>query len=226
MIASLSCLFPEPVILSLCGRTFVVEQLRIKDIAKIQNFLERLVPHPFVGKEDLFTKEGREVEVLRLRREDYQYPVVFGSEQAETILNTVGGRAFLLLVTLGKHDLGISEEECIEIARSISVKEWLEFICCIYHITPRDRFFNLLNPSKQVVKEGIQAPQDLWGEKVDELARAYGVAHQKIGEMTISQFRLARNNGKVTRPSMPKENLTHEEIVERVNRERALLGLD
>jgi hypothetical protein len=171
--SSLSQLYPEPVEITLAGRQYKVSQLRIRDIASIQAFLEAYCPHPFASMDDFYAMEGdeREAAILKIGREDYSWPVVFGSEEADKVLASVGGLAFLLLISLGRYQT-ITHQESLDLARAMNEDEVSRFLCTVYDISWRQRFYTLLNPPRpRVVQEGLKPAIDEWGESIVNLAK-------------------------------------------------------
>jgi hypothetical protein len=216
--------------MTLGGAVYTVGQLRLCDLAELQDFLERVYkPHPYLERwDEVHASEGKDREriLLQIRRADYSWPPIWGGDEANRVFASVGGMAKVLQVVLSRYQ-DVTLEDCLKIANAMKddPRMALEFQSFVYDIAPGQRFYSLINPSDDSPDEfdPLRAPQDGWGAAIDEICRERHLDYAVVGEWTISQYRAAKNKGNVVRGKMVVPKMSPEELREHVRKERELL---
>jgi hypothetical protein len=220
--STLTDFFPEPSRVKVGDKTFTLGQLTLRDIARLQSFVEFEHPHPFANYRDkiLATQgEEREALLLRCQREDLQWPPLWsGARNGKQLLQ------FLELV-LNKHQT-VTLEEVIEIARSITSEELDSIDRIVYNYTDRDEFIGIIGifPKKHIKPwERV----DNWGEVIHSILSKHDMTIDEVGDLTLSQYHMMMNLGKPKAlPTMTGKSNSYEEVCAEMDRQRRLLGLD
>lgn len=217
--SSLTDLLPQTTEVVIGGRTFVVGQLTIRDIAYFQHRLEERQPHPYAhSREAIENSEGelQEALVLKVVREDYRYPPLYsGYRDARELLD-------FLQRLLSRHQ-EFTQEDAINLAMDITGEELKILDKLAFNDTPRDQLIRFLTPPKD---SNPWERADDWGEILDRIAQVYRWTYDQIGDLTISQFQTACRAGKLKAvPGSGGKVDTFEDAVDRMERERRLLKL-
>ena len=206
-------------------------QLQIKDLAAFQAYLERQYPHPLEKHRlELATLEGADRRKLlnRLDYQDYHWPPIFGhsNESTHTFKYTYEGLSYWLAVVLGKSNNAFGAEEASSLAERITANELLELEKIAYCITSAMELRQLIDDPTPGDDEG---PPDKpnYGAMIDEISRDHGWSYEEIGELTLSQFQVARRKG-LDLPRIEKDltNMPHDERVAYIQQQREDIGIE
>ena len=183
-------ILPQPRSIPLAGRLWKVSPLRIMDLARIQSWLQEVVPHPLEDHRDrILDAQGRERKkaIMRCQRQiaTANYPPVYPSAFSRLILANEQGGRFYFGYLLGR-DQAVTDADLDHIVACITDEE-------------RDRLDDLLwggssqwelvlNPPR-IIKGG--KPID-WCETFVKLSERYHMTPEQIGHLTVDQFNTLR----------------------------------
>lgn len=233
--STLTDILPQLAQVKVGDTSYIVGQFQIRDLSQLQALLERRFPHPYeVHRRAILDgdEELREALILRVRKEQSEWPPMFGPE---TVMDFETLNIWLYLLLSKHNDLAVAPtyfptttagltvpEAVTRIALTITSEELAALEKVAYNDTPRDRFARLLRSDRP----DNSSFSDSWGEKVDLIAVTHHLTYAQVGEMTISQFWMARSGGKAEEMPTPSlAGLTHEQIIERLVKERRLLKM-
>lgn len=190
-------ILPVARVVSMGGRDCVVEELRLKDLAELQGYVECQVPHPLAGMPSAWADPEPDTRKARLAaalRAADLWPPGIGSDAGATILSAPAGRAFFLTLVVAKSDPTFRLADAITLLPSITPAEWSAFTRVAYGITPREEIVAELAPMLK------GKPTD-WCKSLDQLMEHRGLTYEQMAELTISQFHNCCNQGRAIEKS-------------------------
>lgn len=203
---SAGMLFPEPVPVELAGRSFLVSELRVRDVGAIEREVAMVLGHPLVGLEDdvaaceslPFSDPARRRSQARLLAAVGNWPPRYGSDEFREVAATAEGACTYLFILLRRHRPGLSPAGCVELAGSMTAAEWRGVDDVAWGRQPWEADGDDAGRNRPY-------PMD-WGKAVHRVARSLGVAPDAVGDMTWTQFVNELNRGgprDVTFPPLP-----------------------
>lgn len=204
--------FPSPKRVVLAGREYRVSPLRIIDHARIQAWLEEVIPHPYEDHRDRIEgSEGRERKkaILRCQRQiaNANYPPRYPSGFASLLFATPEGGRFFFSLILGR-DQVITPEEIDHLVHQVTPEERENLDNLLWGGTTQREWELVLSPP---VMSGRKDPID-WCLTFAQLAEKYGFTPEQIGNLTIDQFNAYRfGHGRAASKGEDWTKLSHEE---------------
>jgi hypothetical protein len=213
---SITAIFPRPREVTLGGRTFRVEELRLGDLADLQDWLDRGWECPLDGvRESLPAMDaaGRD-DLLRGLWDDVEAgPPRWGAGRWRALFGTGAGILEIFRVALRRHHPEITGEDLVAVAERTSPAEYAAMRRVLFRVEPMDELEAWLEIEPDEAGRPIG-----WPQAVCEVAEAYpGWTLADIEGLTIGQFRALRLGGKpVERGTVvaPKTNLA--DVVKKV----------
>lgn len=199
---SAGMLWPEKVSLSLAGRSFVVEELRVRDVGAIESAFATLMGDPFEGLErerdivrnrSKYTRRELIDAALTLHERSASWPLRMGSADFSDIQGTMEGCAAFLWVVLSRNNPGLEPPEVMGLIEGAGRGEVFAIERAAWGYAPWEG-----TEAAKDRKEGRESPETLvgggavhgtpWGKHASFLARTCGYTYEEIGDLYISQF--------------------------------------
>jgi hypothetical protein len=194
---------PRPVTLG--GRTFLVDEFRLEDLADLQAWLRRRWIDPMDGLRDRLGGM-EEAERRAALRGAYgaaeEGPPTWGDDRGRDLLDSAEGILETFRLALRRHH---PAEDVFAVAERTSPAEYWALRRVLWGVGPLDEIEAAMGVERNT-EGGIP-----WTQAVCELAEAYpGWTVESIGSLTLTQIRTVRGGGKpVVRgmPAMPGADL-------------------
>jgi hypothetical protein len=198
-------LFPAPKRLTLAGREFRVRQLRVIDIARLEQMFEDEIGHPLDGLDDALALYHRRDEMTfdefadlmdTIGAREEAWPPAFDSEDFRRILHSDAGSAVFLAFVLRRSNGPLSDAEVLDVAEAMSADEWEQVHRAAWGFAPWMAYSAPDEPESEPESEPEAMPGRGidWGKAIDEVSRR-GISYEAIGRMTVNQFLNARSEG-------------------------------
>ena len=209
---------PTPRVLSLGGQDWLVSELRLRDIAILEAWVEARTPWPT----DLLPERDDTDAPTWSRLLDAAYnaaerwPPRFGDARCTALLNTQDGLAFFVWVAIQRDQPGATIEDARGLVARMGATDWKLLARVLFGGDPMEELLRLM-------EEGGGAPDRPpvdWEKAVHEVAEMLGITYEAVGEMTLSQFAIARRRGEPLDHGTDVSHLSPEEIAE-LGRQRA-----
>jgi hypothetical protein len=188
---------PRPV--TLAGRTYLADELQLKDIAQIQGWLEQQTPHPLEGLPPVWADPEPATRPDRLRAawtRAAAWPVRFGSPEAWAALDGDAGRLLLLHLTVGKADPDFGVADSAGLLPGIAPAEWSALLRVAFATTPTMELAAELDDSQ---RDPLRLTD--WCEAFDLVHQHRVLSYREIGELYLSQWRNLNAVGKAVEMS-------------------------
>jgi hypothetical protein len=189
---SLSLCLPRVEIVALAGVARPVMELRLCDLADLQGWLADQVPHPLAGVPPAWADPDPATRPDRLKaawRRAREWPPKLGTPQAGEVLGTPAGLVAFVLVCLRRCDPSVTATDAAEVAAKMGPAEWATLRRIAWGRQPWEELREELDPS---AAEDPGPPPD-WAEGFQDLAATTGWTFEQIGELTVTQYRIARS---------------------------------
>lgn len=205
---SLTDLFPSPRRVAFGGAVVLVDELRVRDAIRLQEWLDARAPDPlaslgplvharYVAPED----RPRFSEAIDLAAEG---PPAWGGARAAAEFAEVVGLVAFLKVVLRKN-YGMTDLRVLELLEAFRPGELDAVLSAAYRTSPGDELDRAV---RRLTGAPSPPPGDGydWGKWVDEVARSHGWTYEQIAGLTLTQFSNALNEGKPPRKANPEES--------------------
>ena len=213
----LTRLFPRPRPVTLGGRTFLVGEMRLSDLAELSEWMERRWESPLEAlRPSLDGLDGRaRLDALRGIWDACEAgPPTWGTDEGMRMLATAEGIAQTFVTILRRHQPGMTLDEIQQVAEATTPEEYGEMLSAWRRVEPIDELSAMLG-----MDEGDRGRAIGWAQAVCELCEATGWTLDYALTLTLGQIRTFRGGGKPIERGVavaPKTNLT-----ERVREMRA-----
>lgn len=191
--SSITAIFPRHREVSLGGRTFRVGELRLSDLADLQDWLDRCWADPLAGlRERLRDMDDAERRAALAPAYDVAEagPPTWGDEQGRALFATGAGILEIFRVALRRHHPELDAEVVATIAERTTPVEYAALKRILYGVGPLDEIEAWLG-----LDQGPSGCQVGWPRATSEVAELYGWSLEYIEGLTIRQFRAARSGG-------------------------------
>lgn len=182
----LTRVLPRPVRLELGGVVCLVSELRLSDLADLQQWLAEQVPHPC----DAVTATDpadRRSQLLAAWEAAKAYPPRFGTPESRTFTLSAGWLVRLLWLALRREAPALTEDEARALATRLSLDEVARLHRVAYGTDAWAEIARELDPDDVTAQ-----PLD-WVEAIlDLLERHPGWTFTTVADLTISQWRALR----------------------------------
>jgi hypothetical protein len=167
------------------GKMRAVAQLRIGDLAILQGWLEDQVPSPMDSLPP-HDDPGRPAALQSAFRACREWPPKLGTEEGAALLATDAGTVAFVLVCLRRGDPGITLEDAIACARTMTPKEGKALHRIAYGVAP------WREAAAELFEAEPPGPPIDWADAFDKLAERFGWGPDQVAALTISQWRTYR----------------------------------
>jgi hypothetical protein len=190
----LTRLVPIPRAIPLGGSVRVVAELRLRDLAALQAWLEDAEPDPLEDFPALGEDPDPATRPARLHaawEAAGTWPARLGTDRGGDLLASPGGRAYLLSLCLARGgDPCPGLAESLLLLDGITPTQWGRLIRIAYGVTPREWIAAELAPDRSPPK-----PVD-YAKAFDQLLEYRGLTYDQAADLTLSQWRLVCSGGK------------------------------
>lgn len=205
----ITAILPVPRVVPCGGRMVKVSELRLRDLAVLQSYLDELEPDPLTAAQQA-SRGLPEREQLRIFGEAYDRaeagPPIYGDARGKAYFATPEGSALFLWVALSRHRK-ITPVEAAELYHAASPAEYGRIWRIAHGITSLEAISRILLP---LPPSGGGVPGRTWPEMIVELSEARGWTLHYIYNLTLSEWIFARNGGatpEIERAILPGEDL-------------------
>jgi len=207
-VGSITAIFPRRREVALGGRTFHVDELRLADLADLQDWLDRSWADPLAGLRELVVDMG-DAERRAALAPAYDLaeagPPTCGDERGRALFATGAGILEIFRVALRRHHPELDAEVVATIAERTTRAEYAALRRALYGEGPLDEIEAWLK-----LDQGPSASPIGWPQAAAEVAEMYGWSLEYIEGLTVRQFRSARSRGRPSvrgTPVAPRTNL-------------------
>jgi hypothetical protein len=193
-VGSITAIFPRHREVALGGRTFRVDELRLADLADLQDWLDRTWVDPLAGlRERLATMGDAERQKALAPAYDLAEagPPTCGDEQGRALFATGAGIVEIFRVALRRHHPELDAGDVATIAERTTPAEYAALRRVLYGVEPMDEIEAWLRSD-----EGPPGSPIDWPKAAAEVAERYGWSLEYIEGLTLRQFRAARSGGR------------------------------
>ena len=211
--------FPHKRPVRLGDRLYPVGELRIRDLAKLQEYVEHVIPHPYAARRDhikSLTGRDRQRAILLVQREAAEYPPTYPDELTVTLFTATirGGTFFLMLV------LGLDVSLALDIYENMNEHDWSVLNRALWGISDGEDFDRLLSGGDS------SGTKPDWCKMVAEVQDQTKLTLDQIGDLTVSQFNVLRMGKGREKYTEDWTNLTDEEVSRRLKEQHEQLAGD
>ncbi len=205
---SITAIFPRRREVTLGGRTFRVDELRLGDLADLQDWLDRSWADPLAGlRERLGDMDVAERRAALAPAYDVAEagPPTWGDERGRVLFATGAGILEIFRVALRRHHPELDVEVVATIAERTTPAEYAALRRALYGVGPLDEIEAWLG-----LDQGPSGSPIGWPQAAAEVAELYGWSLEYIEGLTVRQFRAARSGGRPRvrgTPVAPRTNL-------------------
>jgi len=206
-VGSITAIFPRHREVILGGRTFRVGELRLRDLADLQDWLDRSWADPLAGlRERLNDMDDDERRAALASAYDVAEagPPTWGDERGRAILATGAGILEIFRVALRRHHPELDEEVVATIAERTTPAEYAALRRALYGLEPLDEIEAWLG-----LDRGPSGSPIGWPQAASEVAELYGWSLEYMEGLTIRQFRAVRSRGRPMVRGTPVAPRTH-----------------
>lgn len=194
----LSRIWSEPVGVTAGGHIIFIRELRLRDLASAQVWIESYVPHPF---DAAAAEGGDDLEAVRAalqRRHDevFAYPPIIGTPEARKIMPAETRDTMFLLCGMKRVDAKTLFEDASRCRAAMSPAEWRRAERILFGVPAWVECQEFLAAMAGHTEEddGFGPPD--WGREVAEFCLEHGFTPDQVANFTLSQWRLLRSGGK------------------------------
>lgn len=205
---SITGIFPRHREVALGGRTFRVDELRLADLADLQDWLDRSWSDPLAGLRERLGRMG-DADLRAALTPAYDLaeagPPTCGDERGRALYATGAGILEIFKVALRRHHPELDAEVVTTIAERTTPTEYAALRRALYGVGPLDEIEAWLG-----LDQGLSGSPIGWPQAAAEVAERYGWSLDYIEGLTLSQFRSARSRGRPRvrgTPVAPRTNL-------------------
>ncbi len=191
---SITAIFPRHREVALGGRTYRVHELRLADLADLQDWLDRSWVDPLAGlRERLGTMGDAERRDVLAPAYDLAEagPPTCGDEHGRAYFATGAGILEIFRVALRRYHPELEAEEVATIAERTTPAEYATLRRVLYGVEPMDEIDAWLG-----LDEGPPGSPIGWAQAATEVAERYAWSLDYIEGLTLRQFRAARSGGR------------------------------
>lgn len=186
----LTRVLPAPVVIRLGGRLVAVGELRLIDLAELQQWLTDQVPHPLdalppAGLDP--DPESRRSRVLAAWEAAKDYPPRFGSASARPLLASAAGLVRVLGLCLRRGDPAATEADALDLATAMDALDWARLHRVAYGGESWQELLRELDPPAD-----DPAPPPNWVEAILDVVEHRHWTFEQVGHLTLSQWRALR----------------------------------
>lgn len=209
-------LIPCPRAIRLGGRTVVVIELRYRDRAMLQAWMEEEAGHPLEGlppswaDPDPSTRPARLAEAFAKAE---SWPPRLGTPEGSRLLGTSPGRAWFLHLCLSRCSSSIDLAEVLEIADAATPAEWSHLERIAWGISPLEEIAAELAP------DDSPRPAADWDGLFYACLERWHMTPDRVAELTGTQLRSLASEGKP-----PEKSPEHAELMAQARNALAEMG--
>ena len=205
---SLTTLFPRPRPVTLAGRTFLVGEMRLRDLIDLQAWIDSRWESPLDAVRPSLEPMGERERMDALRGlwdACEAGPPMWGTDEAMRILNCPEGIAETFYVVLRTHQPEMTLIQLREVAESTTPEEYMAMLTAWRRVDPIDELAWMLGMDDAGKGNPIG-----WAQAVCEMCETYGWTLEYAESLTLRQISTARGCGKPKERGIavaPKTNL-------------------
>jgi hypothetical protein len=187
-------LFPRPRPVTLGGRTFLVGEMRLRDLVDLQDFLDRRWESPLEAirpKLGAMDDRERKAALRGLWAACEAGPVRWGTDAAAKAFRTAEGILETFRIVLRIHHPELTLDQVTEIASRTTPEEFDAMLSSWRRIDPIDELAWMLGMDEGAGKGSIG-----WAQAVCELCETYGWTLDYVMTLTLRQISTVRSGGK------------------------------
>lgn len=204
----ITAILPVPRAVTLAGRSCVVGELRLGDLAELQAWLEERADHPLAAE----PADDRRAQLAAAWPAAAAWPIRLGSDEAAPHVATRAYRRAFLWIALRRHNPDLEPGDIDAIEAAATPAEWAAL----------QRVAWAVSPKAEIVAEVAPDPSPSTGtDWVDVLYRimdSLKYTPDQVRDLTLGQFRALASGGK------PADQ--GREATARAAQARRVLGLD
>ncbi len=204
----LTQVLPQPVPIRLAGVDYLARQLRLKDIAAIQEWIALASPCPAAQYRPIWEAldgEDRQKVAARAYLAAEHWPPEVATPDGDAVLlyqfedGRRHGVELLLRIVLDANP-GIDNELIASLATSITLSEFSELTSIAYGVDILDELAALIDlpPDERGPREATN-----WGKIAWDIIEATGYTFDQIGDLYLSQMKILRSGGEHARGHIP-----------------------
>lgn len=198
------------------GRRYTVSEMRLRDLADLQAYLEEVEPNPLDSFPPPWADpdpDTRPARLAALKKRAAEWPPRLMTERGRTILGSSGGRTYFLTLLVRRHRPDFGIEEARDLLEQVTPTQWATLWRIAWAITPLAEI-----AAEQDTRDEPDRPID-WCQQLHYAAGDHAAtAYPHLGELTLGQWRnlcaagksstaqsdKQRGHARVKRPAKPE----------------------
>lgn len=218
----ITAVFPRPASVTLAGRPFLVDELRVGDVAELQAWLDRS-HDPLAAVRPLFgaawvdpADRGKFDAAVDLVDEG---PPAWGDARAAELLATPMGLFMFLSVVLKRHQPTLTATELVDLMGAMGPGEYSSLGEAVHRVDPMDVLSRAIDRHAGTAPDPGDGSPYKWREWAYRVAESTGYTFAEMAELTLTQFFSILSGGKA--PERGGRAIRPGEDVEAIARRRA-----
>ena len=190
-------MIPQPVPLDFGGHRLLIRPLRLRQLAQLQAWLAASWPCPLdVASDEIARAEGdaRRRLLVATFEACESWPILLGSALGDRLLDSDGGRVFVLTVATAEFNGWLAPADLPAIAAAATDAEWGRLLRACYGSGPMGVVARLIDPLA-FSRTANDEPTD-WNLIIAEACGSHDWTPAEVAEMTPGQLGWINRKGK------------------------------